>query len=138
MKKIITSLLALLGLAACSQQGYENTDVNAFASRIENQDVVLLDVRTAEEFKDGHIQNAINIDVKQDGFIEEAKSTLPADKTIAVYCRGGRRSVNAAEMLVKEGYKVVNLEGGIMAWINAGMPVEKNKSAYEVDSFFDS
>jgi rhodanese-related sulfurtransferase len=127
-----------LGLAACSQQGYENTDVNAFASRIENQDVVLLDVRTAEEFKDGHIQNAINIDVKQDGFIEEAKSTLPADKTIAVYCRGGRRSANAAEMLVKEGYKVVNLEGGIMEWINAGMPVEKNESAYEVDSFFDS
>ena len=138
MKKIITSLLALLGLAACSQQGYETTDVNAFASCIENQDVVLLDVRTAEEFKDVHIQNAINIDVKQDGFIEEAKSTLPADKTIAVYCRGGRRSANAAEMLVKEGYKVVNLEGGIMAWINAGMPVEKNESAYEVDSFFDS
>ncbi len=135
MKKIITSLLALLGLAACGQQGYENTDVNAFASRIEDYDVVLLDVRTVEEYNDGHIQNAINIDVKQDGFIDEAKSTLPAGKTIAVYCRGGRRSANAAGLLVKEGYKVVNLEGGIMAWINAGKPVEKNESAYEVDRF---
>lgn len=135
MKRIITSILALLGLAACSQQGYENMDVNAFASRIADQDVVLLDVRTAEEYDDGHIQNAINIDVKQDGFIEEAKSTLPVDKTIAVYCRSGKRSANAAGMLTKAGYKIVNLEGGIMAWKDAGMPVEKNGSAYEVDSF---
>ena len=135
MKKIITSLLALLGLAACSQQGYENMDVNAFASLIADQDVVLLDVRTSEEYDDGHLQNAINIDVKQDGFIEEAKSTLPADKTIAVYCRSGKRSANAAGMLAKEGYKVVNLEGGIMAWKDAGMPIEKNENAYEVDSF---
>ena len=119
MKKIITSLFALLGLAACSRQGYENMDVNAFASRIADQDVVLLDVRTVEEYNDGHIKNAINIDVKQEGFIEEAKSTLPADKTIAVYCRSGKPSANAAGMLAKEGYKVVNLEGGIMALVSS-------------------
>ena len=135
MKNIITGLLTLLGLAACSQQGYENTDVNTFATRIASPDVVLLDVRTAEEYNEGHIQNAINIDVKQDGFIEKAKLTLPTDKTIAVYCRGGRRSANAAGILSKEGYKIVNLEGGIMAWIEAGMPIEKPESAYEVDSF---
>ena len=77
MKRIITSLLALLGLAAsCSQQGYENMDVNAFASRIADQDVVMLDVRTAEEYNEGHIQNAINIDVKQDGFIEEDRKSV--------------------------------------------------------------
>lgn len=134
MKKIITSLFALLGLAACSQQAFENADVNAFSACIENPDVVLLDVRTADEYNDGHIQNAINIDVKQDGFMEEAKSTLPADKTIAVYCRSGIRSARAAGMLAKEGYKVVNLEGGIMAWKDAGMPIETD-SAYEVDSF---
>lgn len=134
MKKIITSLLALLGLAACSQQGYENMNVNAFASHIESPDVILLDVRTAEEYNAGHIQNAINIDVKQDDFIEKAKSTLPADKTIAVYCRSGKRSANAAGMLAKEGYKVVNLVGGIMAWKDAGKPIQTD-SAYEVDSF---
>lgn len=134
MNKIITSLLALLGLAACSQQNYENADVKAFASRIESSDVVLLDVRTADEYNDGHIPNAINIDVKKESFIEEAKSTLPADKTIAVYCRSGKRSANAAGMLAKEGYKVVNLEGGIMAWKDAGMPTE-TESAYEVDNF---
>jgi L-ascorbate metabolism protein UlaG (beta-lactamase superfamily)/rhodanese-related sulfurtransferase len=136
MKKLITNLLALLGLAtACSQQGYENVDVNVFASQITDPDVVLLDVRTAEEYMAGHIANAINIDVKQDGFVDKAKSTLPADKTIAVYCKGGKRSANAADMLAKEGYKVVNLAGGITAWKNAGMQVGMAEDACEVDSF---
>lgn len=134
MKKIITSLLALLGLAACSQQAYENTDPNAFAMRITDPDVVLLDVRTADEYNDGHITNAINIDVKEDSFMEKAKSTIPVGKTVAVYCRSGKRSANAAGMLTKEGYKVVNLLGGIMAWKEAGMPVE-TRSDFEVDSF---
>ena len=136
MKKILTNLLALLGLAtACGQQGYENMDVNAFAERIKSPDVVLLDVRTAEEFGEGHITNALNIDVKEEGFVEKAKTTLPADKTIAVYCRSGKRSATAAAMLAKESFKVVNLLGGIMAWKDAGMPVEGADDAYEVDTF---
>jgi len=134
MKKIITSLLALLGLAACSQQTYDNADPNAFATRLADPDVVLLDVRTADEYNEGHIANALNIDVKEDGFVEEAKSTISVGNTVAVYCRSGRRSANAAGMLAKEGYKVVNLLGGIMAWKEAGMPVE-TRSDFEVDSF---
>ena len=136
MKKLITNLLALLGLAtACGQQGYENMDVNAFAERIKSPDVVLLDVRTAEEFGEGHLSNAFNIDVKEEDFVEKAKTALPADKTIAVYCRSGKRSANAAAMLAKEGFKVVNLLGGITAWKNAGMPVEMTEEDYEVDTF---
>ena len=135
MNKVFSSFLALLGLAtACCQQGFDNADVNGFASIIAAPNVVLLDVRTAEEFNDGHILNAINIDVRQDGFVEETKATLPIDKTIAVYCRSGKRSANAAGILVKEGFKVVNLEGGIMAWKEAGMPIE-TAEAYEIDSF---
>ena len=140
MKKLITNLLALLGLAtACGQQGYENADVNGFAEQIVDPDVVLLDVRTAKEFDEGHLQNAINIDVTQDGFVEKAKSMLPADKTIAVYCRSGKRSALAAGGLTKEGYKVVNLKGGIIAWKEAGMPVVTESpiedDIYEVDTF---
>lgn len=134
MKKFVTSILAILGLAtACERLGYENADVNTFASRIAEPDVVLLDVRTAEEYADGHIQGAINIDVKKDNFVEQSKSILPTGKTIAVYCRGGRRSVTAAEKLVAENYKVVNLEGGIMAWKEADMPVVTDE--YEIDTF---
>ena len=86
-------------------------------------DVVLLDVRTAAEYAEGHLSGAVNIDQGQDDFIAKAKAMLPADKKIAVYCRSGRRSANAAQRLAAEGYQCVNLKGGIMAWKNAKMPV---------------
>ena len=135
MKRIIILLFTLLGLVtACNQQDFDNINVTGFSAKISDTDVVILDVRTAEEFCEGHIQHALNIDIKQDGFVEKVKSALPYGKTIAVYCKGGKRSANAAALLAKEGYKVVNLEGGIMAWKDAEMPLEM-ADAYEVDSF---
>jgi L-ascorbate metabolism protein UlaG (beta-lactamase superfamily)/rhodanese-related sulfurtransferase len=136
MKNIITSLLALLGLAsACGQQNFENANVNGFADLIVDPDVVLLDVRTEKEFNEGHIANALNIDIKQSGFVEKAKATLPIGKMIAVYCRSGKRSALAAVQLASEGYKVVNLEGGILAWKEVGKPIETETETYEVDNF---
>lgn len=124
MKKIFTCLMATLGLTtACGQANYENTDVKGFAELMNDANVVVLDVRTADEFKDGHLEGALNIDQAQGDFIQKAKEALPADKTIAVYCRSGRRSANAAERLAAEGYKAVNLKGGIFAWKEAKMPV---------------
>ena len=127
MKKILTCLLATLGLtSACGQQNFENTDVQGFSELITNPDVILLDVRTADEYAEGHIEGAILIDQKQSDFMEKAKDTLPIDKTIAVYCRSGRRSANAADKLADIGYKCVNLKGGILAWKEADMPVVIN------------
>ena len=124
MKKLLTCLLATLGLTtACGQQNFENADVQEFAELIADSNVVVLDVRTAAEFAEGHIQGAILIDQGQSDFMEKAKATLPAGKTIAVYCRSGRRSANAAGRLADAGYKCVNLKGGIMAWKKANMPV---------------
>ena len=126
MKKIITCLLTILGLtSACGQGKYENTDVQGFAELIADSSVVVLDVRTATEYSEGHIQGAICIDQGQSDFLEKAKAALPTDKTIAVYCRSGRRSANAADRLADIGYKCVNLKGGIMAWTAEGMPVTK-------------
>jgi len=134
MKKIITCLLTALGLAsACGQQNYENANVSEFAKCIDKPNVILLDVRTAKEFEEGHIKNAINIDIRQDDFMEKAKLVLPAAKTIAVYCRSGKRSANASQKLTAEGFQVVNLLGGILAWKGAGMPVDTD--VYETDSF---
>ena len=97
MKKILTCLLAVLGLTtACGQGNFKNTDVNGFAELIADSSVVILDVRTAAEFAEGHIQGAILIDQGQSDFIEKAKAALPIDKKIAIYCRSGRRSANAA------------------------------------------
>jgi len=137
MKKILTCLLAVLGLnTACGQQNFENTDVQGFAELIADTSVVVLDVRTAAEFEEGHIQRAILIDQGQSDFLEKTKATLPTDKggvrdvdnivegtLIAIYCRSGRRSANAAGRLADVGYKCVNLKGGIMAWQGANMPV---------------
>lgn len=124
MKKILTCLLAALGLTtACGQDIYENTDVQGFSGLIADTSVVLLDVRTAAEFAEGHIKGAVLIDQGQSGFVEKAKATLPIDKKIAVYCRSGRRSANAAGKLADIGYKCVNLKGGIIAWKDAGKPV---------------
>lgn len=134
MKKIITCLLTILGLtSACGQKSYEDTDVKGFAAFITKADVVVLDVRTADEFGEGHIENAVNIDVKQSDFFDKAKTALSKDKTIAVYCRSGKRSANAAEQLAAEGYKVVNLLGGIIAWTDSNMSVTTD--TYEVDVF---
>ena len=134
MKKIITCLLATFGLTTgCCQQDYENTDPEGFARLIAQPDVVLLDVRTAEEFQEGHIEGALNIDMKQTDFMERAKAALPREKTIAIYCRSGRRSASAATDLGKAGYKAVNLLGGIMAWKVTRRPVTTD--TYEVDVF---
>lgn len=126
MKKLFTCLLATLGLTtACGQQSFENTDVPGFAELMEDTNVVVLDVRTAAEYAEGHIEKAILIDQGQSDFVEKAKATLPADKTIAIYCRSGRRSASAAGRLAGAGYKCVNLKGGIIAWQEASMPVTK-------------
>ena len=122
--RILTCLLAALGLTSvCGQQTYENTDVQGFAELIADSTVVILDVRTSTEFAEGHIQGAILIDQGQDDFVKKAKATLPTEKTIAIYCRTGRRSANAAGKLADVGYKCVNLKGGIVAWKEAEKPV---------------
>ncbi len=134
MKKIFTCLLATLGLTtACGQANYENTDVKGFAELMNDPNTVVLDVRTADEFKEGHLGGALNIDQAQSDFIQKVKETLTTDRTIAVYCRSGRRSANAAEKLAAEGYKAVNLKGGILAWKEEQMPVTTDN--YEVDVF---
>lgn len=126
MKKFFSFILVLLGIhagTACGQQHFENVDVKGFAELLENPDVQLLDVRTAEEFAEAHLERAINIDVKKHDFIIQAVEHLDTTKVLAVYCRSGRRSANAAEMLAEKGFKVVNLEGGIIAWKNEQMPI---------------
>ena len=138
MKKILTLLLAALGLNTACSQNLENMEVKEFAELIadsiachtqtfRSENVVILDVRKADEFAEGHIKGAILIDQFQSDFMEQAKAKLPKDKTIAIYCRSGRRSANAAGKLADVGYKCVNLKGGILAWKEANMPVTKEE-----------
>ena len=129
MKKLtIMSILSmLLGMFSCNAQnkGFESLTVDDYEKAIADTSVVRLDVRTAEEFADGHIANALNIDVLNDDFEQKATCSLPKDKTIAVNCRSGKRSKNAAIILVKNGYKVIELDAGFNAWVASGKEVVK-------------
>ena len=134
VKQIFACLMATFGLTtACGQANYENVDVKGFAALMNDPDVVVLDVRTADEFKEGHLVGALNINQAESDFMEKAKTALATGKTIAVYCRSGRRSASAAGRLAAVGYKAVNLKGGIIAWKEAKKPVTTD--TYEVDVF---
>ena len=122
MKKLFIFISAILcNLLGCTaqQQKIESLDAEAFEQVISDTSVVRLDVRSIDEYASGHIAKAINIDVMKDDFKTKATSLLPKDKTIALYCRSGRRSKKAAGILVENGYKVVELNSGISGWINA-------------------
>lgn len=96
-----------------------------FQKEIKTDSVQLLDVRTPQEYADGHIEGAMNIDVQSDDFRQVAEKELSRDSTILVYCRSGRRSLDAAEILSGLGYKVINLKGGIIEWREDGLPVTR-------------
>ena len=128
MKNILLTLLAMFGLTSCSNaqnQSFDNMNVAEFADYLKNDDVQLLDVRTPDEFSEGHISGAMNIDWYDDNFITDAVKSLDKTRPIAIYCRSGKRSAAAAQNLTEKGYKVTNLTGGIIAWDEAKMPVKK-------------
>ena len=118
MKKIIAFLLGLLGLSvnvSAQSDSIKTVDAAQFAEIIKSDSVVLVDVRTAEEYAAGHIPNAKNVDVLKSDFKDRVE-TVSKNKEIAVYCRAGKRSLMAANTLAKMGYKVINLRGGWKEW----------------------
>ena len=118
-----------LGLWACTDKQkveYKNLTSAQFEELIKNPNVQLVDVRTLAEHMEGHIPGSLNINVKdEEGFPEAVDELLDKGREVAVYCRSGRRSRTAAELLVKKGFKVYNLDKGILNWIEEGREVEK-------------
>lgn len=88
--------------------------------------VQVVDVRSAEEYAEGHLKGAVRVTWSGEELEKQALAKLAKDKPMLVYCRSGRRSTAAADFLSKLGFEVIrNLEGGILAWQKAGKPVEK-------------
>lgn len=121
---IITMLCSLFGCSAQTEE-FKSLTVKEYAKAIEDTAIVRLDVRTAEEFAEGHIAKTLNIDVLKNDFESKAVAMLPKDHTIAVNCRSGKRSKNAARILVKNGFKVIELDGGYNDWVKNRMPITK-------------
>ena len=123
---LISTLLALVGCkASAGDHPYESVDVTKFEEVIADSAVFRLDVRTAEEYADGHIAGAVNIDVLAPEFGQKAVIGSPKGKTVALYCRSGRRSKKAADILRAKGYQVVELDNGFTSWTNANRPIER-------------
>ena len=84
----------------------------------------LVDVRTPEEFAEGHIAKAVNMNVNDNDF-ESKIATLDKEKPVMVYCRSGGRSAKAAGILKEKGFKhVYDLDGGMIGWNEANKPTE--------------
>ena len=99
--------------------------VDEFQTYIATPGVQLLDVRGRDEFDEGHIAGAVLVDVNNTAFVDNAMAVLDPSRPVAVYCRSGRRSARAASLLVARGLTVTNLDGGVMAWQDAGKSLVK-------------
>ena len=123
MKKLIILLLAMILLTACGQDKENNREavyMNITAQQAKElmdsqEDYIILDTRTQEEYDESHIPGAILI--PYDEISEKAEGVLTdKNQLILVYCRSGRRSKLAAEDLVKLGYTNIKEFGGIIDW----------------------
>jgi rhodanese-related sulfurtransferase len=90
-------------------------DVAAEADR-----VVLLDVREPDEWRAGHIDGSLHVPM---GSVGSQLESLDAATPIVAVCRSGRRSLQVAEALARRGFDVANLDGGLLAWQQAGLPL---------------
>lgn len=137
MKKVLftmmgITLLAILAITAFSSNKMPNTkqkasvsdavqkivnlDPQSFKEKIANDNPVIIDVRTADEYEAGHIDNAINLDFYSDNFADQLEK-LDKHKPYSIYCRSGNRSGQTLLLMKELGFKdVANLSGGFTAW----------------------
>ncbi len=121
-------LMAALFMGACGTKAADPKvkviTPQEFRTKLANDSsAYLLDVRKPDEFTDGHLEGAHLLNwLDTDNFKHGAKS-LDKTKTIYLYCRSGRRSNEAARYLTTQGYNVVDMEGGILAWGKNGYPI---------------
>lgn len=124
----------VLFFTACTPK-YQTVSIDKFERIISRRNVIIVDVRAPQEFAEGHIAGALNIDWNAGNFAYVADELLDDDETIAVYCSHAKRSRLAAAMLNQMGYRhVVELQGGFETWMAAGKPIEKGVLVPYVDA----
>lgn len=140
MKKVIflTALSISVSLASCQNQINNSATkqinvtilVDEFDKKLnETKNVQLVDVRTPEEYAEGHLKGSVNYNLNADDF-DNNLNKLDKSKPVMVYCLAGGRSGEAAEKMKEKGFtEVYNMKGGMMKWNAANKPVEKETSA---------
>lgn len=129
MKHLSITLILLVSVAliSCnsnvSAQQSQLLEAKDFKEKI-NEDVHLIDVRTAREYKQGHIKGAVNIDYMSSDFAEQIEK-LDTSKPIVIYCRTGRRSGLSTKVIVQAGFKeIYDLKGGTVNWTKKGFALD--------------
>ena len=119
IKRVLPIILSALLLTACApgnSLGYKQITMSEAVKMMETEkNYIILDVRRADEFAEGHIPGAINVANEVIG-TEEIPELPDKSQLILVYCRSGRRSTEASEKLVKLGYTNIVECGGILDW----------------------
>ena len=121
-------------LLVYSCQIFESKDIMLISDtqfiEIQDTNYIIVDVRTAEEFESGHIQDAIHFDFYSESFQKEILS-LDKSSSIILYCRTQNRSAKTADFLKENGYKEISvLEGGIPSWVKNGNDLVYNFSEF--------
>ena len=99
------------------QTDYRVLAVADYKKELQDDNVLLVDVRTPQEYGSGHIEGAINVNVMDPDFATQIKAEVDASKQVMIYCRSGSRSARATKIMKELGYPVIyDLKGGYMAW----------------------
>lgn len=133
--KIVLIALLWISFVSCGQKKNEKSTDQESVSKISlispaelnkvNKDILLVDVRTPQEYASGHVENSINIDFKANNF-KDLIGQLDKNQEVYVYCKVGGRSGNAAKMMEDMGFKkIYDLEGGILQWEKDGFKMVK-------------
>jgi rhodanese-related sulfurtransferase len=108
-----------------AEEQTETRDVELAPARVkelmDSGDAQLIDVREAYEYEAGHIPGARNIELPE---VPKHVSEIDREKPVVFICRGGNRSLMVAEAFAGDGYDAHNTEGGVAAWVEAGLPLE--------------
>jgi phage shock protein E len=123
---IFSLVLIVFGIAGDKAPVVKNLNAEEAAKLLqENKKIVVLDVRTADEYAKGHISGAKNLDFFADDFSSKLEA-LDKSQPYLVHCAAGGRSAQARDLMQKLHFeKIYHLEGGLNAWEKAGKPVEK-------------
>ena len=116
-------ILLIVNIYSEKNRKYQVVDTNGAVSLMDDDDLIILDVREEKERKAGFLSNDINIPMGQ---LKTKIDTLDKSKNILVYCKSGTRSDRIADILSKNDFqKVSSLKGGFNAWLKADLPIEK-------------
>ena len=128
MKKLISIIILFFALSGISQTAKINVTAHEFKKLIDDNKFVLIDLRTDDEIKTkGKIKGAIQINFL-DKTAEEQINKLDKEKGYLIYCAGGGRSADCADLMQQQGFKkIINLEKGFSDWQKNGFEIEKTK-----------